>query len=137
MPEAGLFLAAPPRQLSEIHEPAVWRLSLPFDWASAAAQARKSMSGRCRVGGRLVERGRPGIVAIQPARVAASFAHPRVGAGDGLNDRGARLAVRFVTLKGAFDVVATGRLKTAREHCGVLNRGGSALRHVGCHRMAG
>src|SRR5258708_18651125 len=93
--------------------------------------------GRRGVSGWLVERRRPGVVTIEPTRVAASLGHPRVGARNRLDDRGARLAVGLVTGERAFDVVAINRLETAGEHCGVLDRGCGALRHIGRHRMAG
>src|SRR3984957_7700503 len=46
----------------------------------------------------------PCIVAVQPARILVSTFHPGVGAGNGLDVRGAGLAMSFIALERVFEV---------------------------------
>src|SRR3974390_817849 len=114
---------------------------LASDGGRPTTSLKSSCRGRFLAGsGRwrgFIKRDIPGIVAIEPGGIVITAAHPGVGARNLLNPGSARLAMSFETLERRLDSFDRNVLQTARQHRGVLDRGGGTLRHVWGHRMTG
>src|SRR5215469_10527355 len=63
--------------------------------------------------GRSIQISIPRIIAVEPGGIRTAFLHPRIGAGDRLNDRSARLAMRLIALECALDIFSVALINAA------------------------
>src|SRR5260370_11765369 len=82
-----------------------------------------------------LQRSSPGVVGINPVGICF-FLEPGIGARRLLDTRGSVFSARLKPTERIRDTVTIDAFEATRKHGGVFDRHGSALRHVGRHRMA-